>query len=341
MFEDTQRFLRSLDGAEVSVPIEDDAEGYFDRECPDKECLFQFKIHREDWKTKVRGEQVYCPFCGHEADSGKWWTHQQIEHARAAAISQVAGGWNRALKADAARFNRRQPKGGFLSMTMQVNSRPQHVMLPPAAAEPMALKITCPSCDCRYAVVGAAYFCPACGHSAAVQVFEQTINGIRQTLAALDQVRAAMPDRDAAENTVRLVIESGLQTAVTAFQRVVEALYEGLPAPAKARRNAFQNLAEGSELWRKATGRCYEDHLDPVSLADLNRAFQQRHLLAHRQGLVDQEYIARSGDTHYRSGQRLVVREATVAEAVDSIEVLVQGLAADVATAIGGTSPTT
>ena len=33
MFEETQRFLRSLKTTtEVSVPIEDDADGYFDRE---------------------------------------------------------------------------------------------------------------------------------------------------------------------------------------------------------------------------------------------------------------------------------------------------------------------
>ncbi len=336
MFEETQRFLRSLEGgSEVSILIEDDEEGYFDRECPSDECLFQFKMLSEAWHKAKEAERLHCPACGHTDHSDRWWTQQQVEHMHAATVAQLQGGLNQALKTDAARFNRSSPRGSFISMTMKVDSRPQHVMLPPAATNPMALKITCPSCACRYAVIGAAYFCPACGHSAAEQVFEQTVAGIKATLGVLDQVRAAM-DRDTAETTVRVVIENGLQNAVTVFQRVVEALFVELPAPPKARRNAFQNLAEGSTLWQQATGQGYDAHLDAPSLDKLGRAFQQRHLLAHRQGLVDEEYIAKSDDTRYRSGQRLVVRAEGVTEAVELVEKLVAGLRDDADSARSG-----
>ena len=49
----------------------------------------------------------------------------------------------------------------------------------------MHLKITCPACACRYAVIGAAYLCLACEHNAPGQVFARTISGIRQPLEAL------------------------------------------------------------------------------------------------------------------------------------------------------------
>jgi DNA-binding IclR family transcriptional regulator len=62
----------------------------------------------------------------------------------------------------------------------------------------------------------------------------------------------------------------------------------------------------------------------------LKRGFQQRHLLAYTQGLVDQDYIVRSGDTSYRPGQRLVVREAAVRECLDLVEKLAAGMVADV-----------
>lgn len=245
MFEDTIRALRQLEGqTTVSVPISDDEEGYFDRECPSEECLFQFKILSEDWKDKVHDEEVFCPFCGHAADADKWWTQDQIEHAKQAALAQIKSAFGDALKRDAARWNRRQPRNSFISMTMKVDSRPQHVPLPPAAAEPMQLKITCPSCSCRYAVIGAAYFCPACGQNAADQVFALTIAGIRKSIGALDAVRAAIPDRDTAESTARLIIENGLQNAVTAFQRCAEALFASIASNPKPRRNAFQNLAD-------------------------------------------------------------------------------------------------
>ena len=328
MFEEMIRELRRLEGRQqISVSIPSDAEGYFDRECPSSECLFQFKIHEDDWRDKVRDEEVFCPFCGHTADSGKWFTQEQVKHVEEAGVAHIRQRFGRAMKRDADRWNRRQPRNSFISITMKVDSRPQHVLLPPAAAEPMQLKITCPECACRYAVIGAAFFCPACGHNAAELVFSLTLTGIRNALDALPAVRAAISDRDTAETTARLIIENGLQNTITAFQRYAEVLYARLPAAQQARRNAFQNLTEGSALWHAATGKHYSDHLDPAELTALARAFQQRHLLAHTQGLVDQDYIARSGDTAYRPGQRLVIREAPVRQCVDLIEKLTTGMA--------------
>lgn len=54
--------------------------------------------------------------------------------------------------------------------------------------------------------------------------------------------------------------------------------------------------------------------------------FQRRHVLSHRQGLVDQTYIDRSGDTTYAVGQRLVVRDADVLELADLLGKLAAGL---------------
>jgi hypothetical protein len=328
VFEETQRALRQFQGKlSVSIPL--DAEGYFDRECPSADCLFQFKVHEDDWRDKVRDAEVFCPFCGHTADAQKWWTKQQIKYAEKAAAAQINRRLNQAMKRDADRWNRRQPRNSFISMTMKAESRPAHVSLPPAAARPMQLKIVCPQCACRYAVIGAAFFCPACGHNAAEQMFGFALEGIRKMLDALDAVRAAIPDRDIAENTVRLIVENGLQNAVTAFQRYAEALYARFPGVERPRRNAFQNLAEGSDLWHAATGRRYDAYLDPEELGTLTRAFQQRHLLAHTHGLVDEDYIRKSGDTSYRPRQRIVVRAAAVRESVALIEKLAAGMAAE------------
>jgi len=191
-----------------------------------------------------------------------------------------------------------------------------------------AVEITCPACTCRYAVIGAAFFCPACGHNAADLMFTQSIGSIRNALDAIPGLRAAIPDCDIAETTVRLIIEYGLQNAITAFQRYAEALYAArfpaLPAP---RRNAFQNLSEGSSLWHAASGKQYSNNMTTAELNTLTRYLQQRHLLAHREGLVDADCITRSGDTSYREGQRLVVREASVRECLTLVEILARGMA--------------
>lgn len=334
MFDKTLRAIRQLEGrTQLPTPIEYDEDGYLDRECPADECLFQFKVLADDWKYKVRDEEVFCPSCGHTAVSSRWMTQEQVEHVRKAAISHVSGQLGKAMARDAAQWNRRQPKGGLISMTMKVNQRPTQVLLPPAAAEPMQLKITCPVCECRYAVVGAGFFCPSCGHNAADQQFSQSVTGIIQSLDAIDAVRMAITDRDTAENTVRLLVENGLQNAVTAFQRYAEALYANLPSASPTRRNAFQNLAEGSSLWSAKTGKAYDNHLSATELAILQRAFQQRHLLAHTQGIVDADYLQKSGDTRYQTGQRIVVREDSVRETVALVSKLADALLFDTSAA--------
>lgn len=332
MFDELLRELRRLERPQtIRVSISSDDDGYLDRECPAPECLFQFKVHEDDWRDKVRDEEVFCPFCGHTADSGSWLTQEQLAHAKQAAFGHMKGLIGSAMKRDAESWNRRQPRNSFIRITMEVKNAPQTVLVPAAAAEAMRLRISCPACSCRYAVIGAAFFCPFCGHNSAELMFSQSITAIRNALDALGVIRAAISDRDTAETTVRLVIENGLQSAVTAFQRYAEVLYARLPSVPTARRNAFQNLAEGSDLWHGALGRRYSDHLDGSELAAVTRIFQQRHLLAHRQGLVDEDYIKRSGDTSYRVGQRLVVRETAVREGLDRIEKLAAGTATDVA----------
>ena len=110
MFEETIRTLRKLDGTtSIPVSISYDEDGYFDRECPSEECEYQFRVHLEDWKAKVRGEEVFCPFCGHAADSTEWNTEEQIEHLKQAAIAHLRSTMGSALKRDADSWNRRQP----------------------------------------------------------------------------------------------------------------------------------------------------------------------------------------------------------------------------------------
>ena len=329
MFEELQRELRRLgEAGTVSVSLPTDEEGYFDRECPSSECQFAFKILEDDWRDKVRDEEVFCPFCGHAADSDSWWTQEQIRHVKRTAVAQIERSIGGAMRRDADRWNRRQSRDGLITITMNVDSRPRHLPLP-FAAEAVQLKIACPKCECRYAVVGAAFFCPACGHNAAEQVFSHSMTTIVSVLDALDAFRNAAPDRDTAENTARLLIENGLQQAVTAFQRFAEALYARYPRAPRPRRNAFQNLREGSGLWLAATGHGFSDYMTVEELDAITQYFQRRHLVAHTQGIVDDDYRERTGDQAYRVGQRVVIHESSVRRCVALIEKLAECMASD------------
>ncbi len=90
--------------------------------------------------------------------------------------------------------------------------------------------------------------------------------------------------------------------------------------------NAFQRLAQGSELWAARVGITYADILGAADLERLRRLFQKRHLLAHSDGIVDQRYVNESGDMTYKVGQRITVSTSEVDDIVAGIGRLVAGL---------------
>ena len=150
MFENLIRELRSLEGMHrisVSLPLDED--GYFDRECPSQECLCQFKVQEDDWRDKVRDEEVFCAFCGYTADSKQWWTQEQLKQGEKVALAEFERRIGGAMKRDAQSWNRRQASNSFIRITIKVDDVPRQVFLPSSAAEPMRLKITCPACRCR------------------------------------------------------------------------------------------------------------------------------------------------------------------------------------------------
>ena len=63
----------------INITLKSDDKGLFSRECPNENCLFNFKINLEDWKNNVSDEKVFCPHCGQTATSEKWWTSSQLK----------------------------------------------------------------------------------------------------------------------------------------------------------------------------------------------------------------------------------------------------------------------
>ena len=108
MFENLLRELRRLDGTHrIAVSLSSDGEGYLDRECPSPECEVQFKVHEDDWRDKVRDEEVFCAFCGHAAASDQWWTQQQLERAKKDSRRAVRAPYRRCNEARRPELERR------------------------------------------------------------------------------------------------------------------------------------------------------------------------------------------------------------------------------------------
>lgn len=179
MFKNFLRELEEIDGMKLSIPVEADENGYFDRECPDEECMFVFKVHEVDLKNNFKDESVFCPMCGHESTSDTFSTTEQENNAQKQAEEFIQGKIHKALKDGARSFNSRQPKGGFISMSLHVKGHiSQKLIMSIPSQEIFEQKIKCEKCESRYSVIGSAFFCPCCGHNSVEQTFNNTINKI-------------------------------------------------------------------------------------------------------------------------------------------------------------------
>jgi hypothetical protein len=325
MFKGVIKQLKQLEYTGIAVPVNADSEGYLDKECPDKNCLFQFKFFGEDWTNLCKDEVIHCPQCGHQAPSKSWWTTEQIESAKKQAMAQVSSAFSKGLAEGARDFNRRQ-RPGFITMSLKVSGSPKnHVIVPIEAQEEMKLKIQCESCSTRFSVIGSAFFCPCCGFNSVERIFDDSLKKVETKLNNIQTIRSAIEassGKDTAELTCRSLIETGLNDCVVAFQKLIEELYKQTVSTVKLPINVFQRIEDGSNLWRNAIGKGYEDWVSKDVLAEMNILFHKRHLLAHTEGFVDDRYVIKSGDRSYSVGQRIVVREKDVRRLIEIVKIL-------------------
>jgi hypothetical protein len=132
--------------------------------------------------------------------------------------------------------------------------------------------------------------------------------------------------KDHTENAKQMMLEKCIESGVMAFQRAVEVLYKEETGGEIFARNVFQRLDQGSDLWKERFGVSYSNILSENELKAIKIAFQQRHLLSHCEGIVDQEYINRSGDTRYGLGQRISLKRNSILDFLDALEKLFEGL---------------
>ena len=132
-------------------------------------------------------------------------------------------------------------------------------------------------------------------------------------------------ERDTAEDFYRYILERSLTDIISAFQFFASSIYKLLTGK-EPRKNDFQIIEKGSELFESACGKGYSAWLSTAELSFMTIQFQRRHCLEHCGGIVDQQYIDRSGDHSYRIGQRLVVKEHDVRMLLAIVQKLTNGL---------------
>lgn len=296
----------------ISIPItlRSDEKGYFDRECPNENCLYTFKIKLKDWEEKVSDDEVHCPLCGHVDTSDKWWTQNQLEGMREIATSYAMSEIQKELTKSFKNLER-STRNKFVQIKYKPGKRISFINNPIGQSEEWETEICCEKCGTQYCVIGSAYFCPCCGYNSAINSYNDSLDSIRKMLETLPDMKELLVekyDRDTAETMCRGLLESTIGDIVSAFQKFACCKYEEL-SEKPGRVNDFQIVDKGSQLFKDIAGNSYADWLSNSELDFMKTMFQRRHILEHNNGLVDQMYLEKSGDSSYSVGQRIIVKE--------------------------------
>lgn len=318
-----------MSGINIPVEFTPDEKGYFDRQCPNEKCEYIFKIFMKDWKENVSDEKVFCPMCGHIAPSDHWYTHEQLESIQGIIASYAQSYISNELDKIFEEMARSMRNNKYIQVTYKPGKRISFVNNPIGQRAEWELEITCEKCQTKYSVVGSAFFCPCCGYNAVGRVFNESLDTVEKMIESIDDIYVTFEKsygKDKAESMCRALIEGTLGDIVSAFQKYAEVIYRHIRPDKKIRVNDFQIIEKGSNLFKEATGMGYDSWLFKSEIEDTNLLFQQRHILEHNNGLIDERYIENSGDKSYRIGQRVIIRSTDATRLLRNIRKLSNGL---------------
>lgn len=302
----TRRFSTSnLDnlGNQFSIPITADEDGYLGRECPIEGCLGYFKI--TPGTGVKRPAPCYCPYCGHKGESNTFFTQEQIEYAKSIVLRQVTDALHKELKS--LEFDHK-PQGMFgIGLSLKVE-RLSPLPIRYYREKELETAITCDSCTLRYAIYGVFGWCPDCGVHNSLQILVKNLELARKELALAATAEAELANH---------LIGDALENAVSAFDGFGRELLQR-----KSLQIRFQNLATARRTVQDALGFDFADPLRPDEWDTACCAFQKRHLLAHKMGVIDEDYILKANDPGAIVGRRVTLSPAEVEASISIVEAL-------------------
>lgn len=294
-------------GNRIEVPLSADSDGFLGRECPIESCLGYFKITPG---TGIKGPApCHCPYCGHFGQQDTFFTQEQIEYARSVALRQITDAIHSDLKALEFDY---KPSGPFgISISMKVTSSDPYP-ISYYREKQLETEVICDQCTLRYAIYGVFGWCPDCGSHNSLQILSKNLEIAEKELRLAETAEAELAEYlvgDALENIVSAFDGFGREVCQ---KKGVDVHFQNISAARKKVQDAF-----GFDL----AGTIGADDWDAAC-----RLFQKRHLLAHRMGVVDADYVQRANDPSAVVGRRIRVSRDEVSSAMTIIEKLGQRL---------------
>jgi hypothetical protein len=302
--------LRRL-GSRISITLKRDENGYLGRECPAPDCEGYFLVKPG---TGLTGDDLpcHCPYCGHTAGSDHFYTPEQIAYAQSVALGAVT----KALRDDLKKLEFDLPAKGTFGIGISMKLKPG-APVPIRHYREKALEtfVTCASCTLEYGVYGVFGYCPDCAEHNSVQILERNLDLTRRQVALAEQL-----DDPA---LLRHLLQDALGNCVAAldgFGREAIRVRAGQSTdPAKCGGVSFQNLGRAADRIAKLFGVDLRQAVSRPTWETAHRGFMKRHVVAHRAGVVDQQYLDETGEAAAVVGRRVPLDSAEVTAVADAV----------------------
>lgn len=307
-------------GNQVAISIPTDDAGYLGRECPETQCEGYFKIRPG---TGLLGANLpcICPYCGHQDSTDRFWTKEQVEFANSIAFRNISEAICKDLKQ--LEFEQK-PSGAFgIGISLKVKAG---VSLPIRCYREKELEthVTCEQCTLQYAVYGVFAYCPDCGAHNSLQILQNNLDLTGKQLALAETL---------SEPELRQhLIDDALENCVSAFDGFARETCRVRAAksnnPTKCENLSFQNLPRATLRLQNLFGVDLASAIQPSDWHATHVAFMRRHLLAHKAGVIDQQYIDETTEPPELLGRKVAVSSSEVRALADIVTAIARYLVA-------------
>lgn len=283
---------------EISVSFVQDENGLTGRECP--ACEKYFKIRFGTGLPDV--SHVHCPYCNHTGPQTEFWTKEQVEYARSIAINQFSVQLLEEVK--------RTARSSRKSIGITVRGNPTPIVF--YSERDLEEHLTCSVCTLEYAIYGTFGYCPDCGTHNSKQIVTANLDLV---LRLLDLAATTPSDIQAK------LIENALEDAVAAFDGFGREHCSRLSG-----KISFQNIGPAREKLLKVEGLDIAIGLTAEQWGFVCEQFQKRHLVAHKMGIIDEEFARRTGHSPSLVGRKVPISETDVRLLVSCLQVMVDNV---------------
>lgn len=159
----------------------------------------------------------------------------------------------------------------------------------------------------RYAIYGVFAFCPDCGSHNSFRILAKSLEVAGRKVALARSVE----DAELADHIVGDALGNAV-AAVDGFGREALRVWGVRQLPPKELSVKFQNLEGARQAVQREIGIDIASTMTAEEWEFLCRCFQKRHLLSHRLGVVDEDYLKKAKDPEAVLGRKIRVTKEEV-----------------------------